>query len=91
LLKINYNKASNQLLREKDTMKNEIVVKNINVNFFSQKKEDYISLTDIAKYKNKETTGLVISHRLSTRYTVESSSLSVLIEPNIATAKQNDG
>ena len=91
MLKINYNKASNQLLREKDTMKNEIVVKNINVNFFSQKKEDYISLTDIAKYKNKETTGLVISHRLSTRYTVESSSLSVLIEPNIATAKQNDG
>jgi len=91
LLKINYNKASNQLLREKDTMKNELVVKNINVNFFSQKKEDYISLTDIAKYKNKETTGLVISHRLSTRYTVESSSLSVLIEPNIATAKQNDG
>jgi len=79
------------LLREKDTMKNELVVKNINVNFFSQKKEDYISLTDIAKYKNKETTGLVISHRLSTRYTVESSSLSVLIEPNIATAKQNDG
>lgn len=91
MLKINYNKASNQLLREKDTMKNELVVKNINVNFFSQKKEDYISLTDIAKYKNKETTGLVISHRLSTRYTVESSSLSVLIEPNIATAKQNDG
>ena len=52
-------------------MKKELIVKNINVNIFSQKKEDYISLTDIAKYKNKETTGLVISHWLSTRYTIE--------------------
>lgn len=52
-------------------MNKELVVKNININFFSQKEEDYISLTDIAKFKNKETTGLVISHWLSTRYTVE--------------------
>jgi len=37
----------------------------------SQNKEDYISLTDMAKFKNAETTGLVISHWLSTRYTVE--------------------
>ncbi|MEA3445541.1 MAG: KilA-N domain-containing protein, partial [Bacteroidota bacterium] len=34
-------------------------------------KEDYISITDIAKYKNPETTGLVISHWLRTRYTIE--------------------
>jgi len=52
-------------------MKKELIVKSINVNFFSQKKNDFISLTDIAKYKNKETAGLVISHWLSTRYTVE--------------------
>lgn len=52
-------------------MKKELIVKNLNINFFSQKKEDYISLTDIAKFKNKEATGLVISHWLSTRYTVE--------------------
>ena len=52
-------------------MSKELVVKNINVNFFSQKKEDFISLTDIAKYKNREKTGLVISHWMSTRYTVE--------------------
>ena len=38
---------------------------------FSQNSEDYISLTDMAKFKNAETTGLVISHWLSTRYTVE--------------------
>jgi hypothetical protein len=38
---------------------------------FSQNSEDFISLTDMAKFKNAETTGLVISHWLSTRYTVE--------------------
>ena len=52
-------------------MKKQFVVKNVNINFFSQKEEDFISLTDIAKYKNKEATGLVISHWLSTKYTIE--------------------
>ena len=37
----------------------------------THKDNDYISLTDMAKHKNPETTGLVISHWLSTRYTVE--------------------
>ena len=52
-------------------MKNKLIVKNIDVNFFSQNKSEFISLTDIARYKNVNTTGLVISHWLSTRYTVE--------------------
>jgi len=34
-------------------------------------KEDYISLTDMARYKNAEATGLVIAHWLRTRYTIE--------------------
>ena len=38
---------------------------------FKSKEEDYISLTDIAKHKNPNATGLVISHWLSTRYTVD--------------------
>jgi hypothetical protein len=38
---------------------------------FTYRQDDYISLTDMAKYKNAEATGLVISHWLSTRYTVE--------------------
>lgn len=38
---------------------------------FSRNTEDYISITDMARFKNSETTGLVISHWLSTRYTVE--------------------
>ena len=37
----------------------------------AQNNEDYISLTDIAKHKNSEATGLVISHWLSTKYTIE--------------------
>jgi len=53
------------------SMKKDLIVKDININFFSQKEKDFISLTDIAKYKNKEKTGLVISHWLSTRYTIE--------------------
>lgn len=52
-------------------MKKELIVKNINIAYRSQNDADYISLTDMAKFKNKETTGLVISHWLSTRYTVE--------------------
>jgi hypothetical protein len=43
---------------------NEIIVMQTN-------KEDYISITDIAKYKNTDSTGLVISHWLSTKYTIE--------------------
>jgi len=35
-----------------------LIVKNINVNFFSKNDKDYISLTDIARYKNAEATGL---------------------------------
>ena len=41
------------------------------VAFFQDGIDDYISLTDLAKYKNAEYTGVVISHWLSTRYTVE--------------------
>lgn len=36
-----------------------------------QKADDYISLTDMAKYKNAEATGIVISHWLSTRYALD--------------------
>ena len=41
------------------------------ITILKSNKEDYISITDIAKYKNAETTGLVISHWLSTKYTIE--------------------
>ncbi len=37
----------------------------------SEKEDDYISLTDIAKYKNAEETGIVIAHWLSNKYTIQ--------------------
>jgi hypothetical protein len=50
--------------------KDKITVQGTEIMLFSHKKEDYISLTDMAKHKNAEATGLVISHWLSTRYTI---------------------
>ena len=50
--------------------KDKITIQGTEIVLFSNKKEDYISLTDMAKYKNAEATGLVISHWLSTRYTI---------------------
>src|SRR6266566_6226929 len=47
-----------------------INVKGLEIITFSKSNLDYISLTDIARYKNSEA-GLVISHWLSTRFTVE--------------------
>jgi len=41
------------------------------ISILKNKEDDYISLTDIARYKNPTQTGLVISHWLSTKYTVE--------------------
>ena len=51
--------------------KRELVIQNVCIGMFSLEQEDYISLTDIARYKNQESTGLVISHWLSTRYCIE--------------------
>lgn len=45
-------------------------VQGISVSIFSQKESDYISLTDMAKHKNADATGLVISHWLSTKFTI---------------------
>ena len=48
-----------------------IEVKGNDITIVKFSDEDYISLTDIAKHKNAEATGLVISHWMSTRYTIE--------------------
>ena len=52
-------------------MKKKLIVKNINISFFSQKKEDYISLTDIAKYKNSDDPRFAIQNWMRTHATVE--------------------
>ncbi|MCL2329078.1 MAG: KilA-N domain-containing protein [Bacteroidetes bacterium] len=48
-----------------------ITIQGTEIMLFSHKKEDYISLTDMARYKDSMETSLVISHWMSTRYTVE--------------------
>lgn len=48
-----------------------INVKGSEITVLKSDREDFISLTDIARHKNPEATGLVISHWLSTRYTIE--------------------
>jgi hypothetical protein len=48
-----------------------IEIKGKEIGVTSNGKADFICLTDIAKYKNPEATGLVIAHWLSTRYTIE--------------------
>jgi len=52
-------------------MKKELIVKNVNINFFSQKEENFISLTDIAKYKNAEAPADVVKNWLRSKNTIE--------------------
>ena len=51
--------------------KQKLNVKGKEITVIKSNSEDYISITDIAKYKNPAATGLVISHWLSTKYTIE--------------------
>ncbi|MCL2100734.1 MAG: KilA-N domain-containing protein [Fibromonadales bacterium] len=52
--------------------KKEIIsVQGTEIVLLPHKKEDYISLTDMARYKNPSATGLVIAHWLRNRYTIE--------------------
>ncbi|MCL5260871.1 MAG: KilA-N domain-containing protein, partial [Gammaproteobacteria bacterium] len=37
----------------------------------SNKDDDYISLTDIARFKDAEATGIIIANWLSTKYTIQ--------------------
>ena len=52
-------------------MKKELIVKDVNINFFSQKKEDFISLTDIARYKNPNEPKDVVKNWMRNRNTIE--------------------
>ena len=51
--------------------KSKINIQGTEIMLFTENENDFISITDIARYKNKETTGLVISHWLRARYTIE--------------------
>jgi hypothetical protein len=60
-------KVAGNLIVKKESLN----VQGTEISVFTHRQNDYISLTDMARYKNAEATGLVISHWLSTRYTVE--------------------
>ena len=49
----------------------QLTVKNINVNFFSQEENDYISLTDIARYKNSKEPKDIVKNWMRNRNTIE--------------------
>ena len=51
--------------------KETINVQGTEIILLSHRKDDYISLTDMAKFKNAEATGYVISRWLSARYTID--------------------
>ena len=52
-------------------MKKSLTVKDINIRIFSVKKEDFISLTDIARYKNSDDPRFVVQNWMKTRSVVE--------------------
>ena len=52
-------------------MKTALTVKNISIHIFSLKKEDFISLTDIAKYKNPEAPADVVKNWMRAKNTIE--------------------
>lgn len=52
-------------------MKKQLIVKHVNINLFSQREEDFISLTDIAKYKNADAPADVVKNWLRSKNTIE--------------------
>lgn len=52
-------------------MLKKLIVKNIDVNFFKENTEDFISLTDIARYKNSKEPKDVVKNWIKTRNTIE--------------------
>jgi hypothetical protein len=58
-------------LDNKNIIKTELNVNNNEVTVIRNGKEDYISLTDLARYKNADNPSSVITHWLSTKDTVD--------------------
>ena len=50
--------------------KETVIVEGTEIAVLTHQQDDYISLTDMAKYKNPDATGLVISHWMRTGYTL---------------------
>jgi hypothetical protein len=61
----------NHLNKTAMSKKETITVQKTEIILLSHKKEDYISLTDMARYRNAEAMGYIISRWLSVRYTID--------------------
>ncbi len=48
-----------------------IITQGLQISIIQSKNEEYISLTDMAKFKDRESTGIVIANWLSTKYTIQ--------------------
>ncbi|MFA6409442.1 MAG: KilA-N domain-containing protein [Gammaproteobacteria bacterium] len=48
-----------------------IITQGLQIAVIKNRNEDYISLTDMAKFKDREATGIVIANWLSTKYTIQ--------------------
>jgi len=48
-----------------------IITQGLQIAVIKNNEEEYISLTDMAKFKERETTGIVIANWLSTKYTIQ--------------------
>jgi len=48
-----------------------IITHGLTIAVITKNEEEYISLTDMAKFKDREATGIVIANWLSTKYTVQ--------------------
>jgi hypothetical protein len=48
-----------------------ITIQGLQIAVTKKNEEEYISLTDMAKFKDREATGIVIAHWLSTKYTIQ--------------------
>ncbi|MDP3954797.1 MAG: KilA-N domain-containing protein [bacterium] len=48
-----------------------IITQGLQISVIKDKDEEYISLTDMAKFKDREATGIVIANWLSTKYTIQ--------------------
>lgn len=52
-------------------MNKKIIVENLEIVLFSKNEEEYISLTDMARFRDSERTNYIIQNWMRTRYTIE--------------------
>ncbi len=72
IYKLNYSTMDKEAIDRLSQKKQKIEIENkIIAVSLSENENDYISLTDIAKFKDPEATGIVIAHWLSTKYTIQ--------------------